>query len=73
VVVSLLLDHMLPSLLTEGLYEADGQQLDEVYTYASFLQSKMYARGVRCSDCHEQPQREAAPRRQRPVPPVPPA
>ena len=49
----LLLDHMLPSLLTEGLYEADGQQQDEVYTYASFLQSKMYARGVRCSDCHD--------------------
>jgi predicted CXXCH cytochrome family protein len=49
----LLLDYMLPSLLTEGLYEADGQQLDEVYTYASFLQSKMYARGVRCSDCHD--------------------
>jgi predicted CXXCH cytochrome family protein len=49
----LLLDHLLPSLLTEGLYEADGQQLDEVYTYASFLQSKMYARGVRCSDCHD--------------------
>jgi predicted CXXCH cytochrome family protein len=48
-----LLDYMLPSLLTEGLYEADGQQLDEVYTYASFLQSKMYARGVRCSDCHD--------------------
>jgi predicted CXXCH cytochrome family protein len=49
----LLLDHMLPSLLTEGLYHPDGQQLDEVYTYASFLQSRMYARGVRCSDCHD--------------------
>jgi predicted CXXCH cytochrome family protein len=49
----LLLDHSVPSLLTEGLYEADGQQLDEVYTYQSFLQSKMYARGVRCSDCHD--------------------
>ncbi len=48
-----LLDHMLPSLLTEGLYEADGQQLDEVYKYASFLQSKMYARGVTCRDCHD--------------------
>jgi len=48
-----LLDHMLPSLLTEGLYEADGQQLDEVYKYASFLQSKMYARGVACRDCHD--------------------
>lgn len=49
----LLLDYMVPSLLTEGLYEADGQQIDEVYTYASFLQSKMYARGVACSDCHD--------------------
>lgn len=49
----LLLDHMVPSLLTPGLYEADGQQLDEVYTYASFLQSKMYARNVKCSDCHD--------------------
>jgi tetratricopeptide (TPR) repeat protein len=48
-----LLDHMLPSLLDAGLYEADGQDLDEVYTYGSFLQSKMYARGVRCSDCHD--------------------
>ncbi len=49
----LLMDHMLPSLLTEGLYFPDGQQQDEVYTYASFLQSKMYARGVKCSDCHD--------------------
>ena len=48
-----LLDHMLPSLLDEGLYFADGQDLDEVYTYGAFLQSKMYARGVRCSDCHD--------------------
>ena len=48
-----LLDHMLPSLLSEGLYFADGQDLDEVYTYGSFLQSKMYARGVSCRDCHD--------------------
>ncbi|MCC2111492.1 MAG: tetratricopeptide repeat protein, partial [Hyphomicrobiales bacterium] len=27
--------------------------LDEVYVYGSFLQSKMYAEGVRCSDCHD--------------------
>jgi tetratricopeptide (TPR) repeat protein len=40
------------ALLDEGLYEADGQQLDEVYEYGSFLQSKMYAAGVTCSDCH---------------------
>ena len=69
----LLLDHMLPSLLTEGLYEADGQQQDEVYTYASFLQSKMYARGVRCSDCHDSHSAQAAAPGQRALPAVPPA
>ncbi|MDE0364802.1 MAG: multiheme c-type cytochrome [Gammaproteobacteria bacterium] len=47
------LDHYLPSLLEPGLYEADGQILDEVYVYGSFLQSRMYARGVTCGDCHE--------------------
>ena len=40
------------SLLRPGLYEADGQILDEVYVYGSFLQSKMYAKGVTCLDCH---------------------
>lgn len=41
------------ALLRDGLYHADGQILDEVYVYGSFLQSKMYDKGVRCSDCHE--------------------
>jgi tetratricopeptide (TPR) repeat protein len=27
--------------------------MDEVYEYASYKQSKMYKRGVLCSDCHE--------------------
>jgi len=35
------------------LYRADGQMLDEVYNYGSFKQSKMFAAGVTCSDCHE--------------------
>ena len=35
------------------MYFADGQIQDEVYVYGSFLQSKMYHRGVTCSDCHE--------------------
>jgi predicted CXXCH cytochrome family protein len=48
-----LLDVMLPSLLTEGLYFPDGQILEEVYVYGSFTQSKMYHRNVRCSDCHD--------------------
>ena len=42
-----------PALLEEGLYHADGQMQDEVYTYGSFLQSRMYRAGVTCSDCHD--------------------
>jgi predicted CXXCH cytochrome family protein len=41
------------ALLEPGLYHVDGQQRDEVYTYGSFLQSRMHARGVTCSDCHD--------------------
>jgi tetratricopeptide (TPR) repeat protein len=48
-----LLDDYLPAFLSETLYFADGQIQDEVYEYGSFLQSKMHARGVRCSDCHD--------------------
>jgi tetratricopeptide (TPR) repeat protein len=48
-----LLDHYLPSLLTAGLYHADGQQDDEVFVYGSYRQSRMYARGVGCTHCHE--------------------
>ncbi|MFV0515455.1 MAG: cytochrome c3 family protein [Jhaorihella sp.] len=40
-------------LLRSGRYHADGQILDEVYVYGSFLQSRMYARGVSCMNCHE--------------------
>jgi len=41
------------ALLSRGLYQADGQMLDEVYNYGSFKQSKMFAAGVTCSDCHD--------------------
>src|SRR6516165_2944080 len=41
------------SPLARGLYEADGQMREEVYNYGSFKQSKMFAAGVTCSDCHE--------------------
>ncbi|MCP5041684.1 MAG: hypothetical protein GY944_11705, partial [bacterium] len=41
------------SLLESDLYHADGQILDEVYVYGSFVQSAMYAAGVTCSDCHD--------------------
>lgn len=39
--------------LQEDLYFPDGQIKDEVYVYGSFIQSKMYSKGVVCSDCHE--------------------
>ncbi len=41
------------ALLRAGLFEDDGQMRDEVYNYQSFKQSKMYAAGVTCSDCHD--------------------
>ncbi len=41
------------ALLRPGAYHPDGQVLDEVYVYGSFLQSKMYAQGVGCMNCHE--------------------
>ncbi|MFT5483194.1 MAG: tetratricopeptide (TPR) repeat protein [Halieaceae bacterium] len=46
------LDKYRLALLTPELYHADGQILDEVYVYGSFLQSKMFAEGVVCTDCH---------------------
>jgi predicted CXXCH cytochrome family protein len=47
------LDQFAPATLREGLYQADGQIDGEVYEYGSFLQSRMHAAGVRCSDCHD--------------------
>jgi tetratricopeptide (TPR) repeat protein len=47
------LDHYLPSLLTPTLYHLDGQQQDEVFVWGSWLQSRMHAAGVTCSDCHD--------------------
>jgi predicted CXXCH cytochrome family protein len=47
------LDNYSPILLREGFYRADGQIEDEVFEYASFLQSRMHRAGVACVDCHE--------------------
>ena len=41
------------ALLEDRLYYPDGQIRDEVYEYGSFRQSKMFHRGVTCSDCHD--------------------
>jgi predicted CXXCH cytochrome family protein len=47
------MDYYVPHVLTDPFYYPDGQILDEVYVYGSFLQSKKYQRGVRCTDCHD--------------------
>ena len=47
------LDDFAPALLREDLYHADGQILDEVFVYGSFVQSRMYQAGVTCTDCHD--------------------
>jgi predicted CXXCH cytochrome family protein len=43
------------SLLDRQLFHVDGQMRDdeETYNYTPFKQSKMFARGVTCSDCHD--------------------
>lgn len=48
-----LLDTHRLALIEPDLYFPDGQILDEVYVYGSFLQSAMYQAGVQCSDCHD--------------------
>lgn len=47
------LNQFSPTFLTPDIYHADGQIKEEVYVYGSFLQSKMYAAGVNCLDCHD--------------------
>ncbi|WP_105101530.1 tetratricopeptide repeat protein [Microbulbifer pacificus] len=47
-----MLDHYLPMTLQNGPYYSDGQINEEVFVYGSFTQSKMYAMGVSCVDCH---------------------
>jgi Tfp pilus assembly protein PilF len=48
-----LLNYMIPQLIIPPVYHADGQILDEDYEYASFTQSKMFEKLVKCSDCHD--------------------
>ena len=40
-------------LLSQQVYHDDGQIRDEDYVYGSFIQSKMYHKGIRCTDCHD--------------------
>ena len=50
----LFLDHFRPVIPDEtDLFYEDGQVREEDYEYTSFLSSRMYALGVRCSHCHD--------------------
>lgn len=40
-------------LLAPHTYYCDGQIMDEDYVYGSFIQSKMFHKGIRCTDCHD--------------------
>jgi len=48
-----LADGFRAALIEPGLFWDDGQQRDEVYNFGPFLTSRMHARGVTCSDCHD--------------------
>jgi predicted CXXCH cytochrome family protein len=47
-----LLDKLIPQVISNEFYFADGQIQDEVYEYGSFAQSKMFHNNVQCSNCH---------------------
>ncbi len=46
-------ERYLLDLITSTNYHADGQVYNENFVYGSFLQSKMYQKGVVCSNCHD--------------------
>ena len=47
-----IMDNYIPQIPDTESFFADGQIDDEDYIYTSFLQSKMFSKGVKCSNCH---------------------
>jgi predicted CXXCH cytochrome family protein len=47
-----IMDNYIPEIPETENFHADGQVDDEDYIYTSFLQSKMFSKGVQCSNCH---------------------
>ena len=45
-------DQFMLQTINSEYYHADGQIKEEDYVFGSFVQSKMYAEGVKCADCH---------------------
>jgi tetratricopeptide (TPR) repeat protein/ssDNA-binding Zn-finger/Zn-ribbon topoisomerase 1 len=48
-----LADYKMVHLLDGNLYHDDGQIRDEVFEHGSFLQSKMFRKNIKCTDCHD--------------------
>ncbi len=48
-----LADHVVYEPMLAETYFVDGQIKDEVFELGSYLQSKMYSKGIRCTDCHD--------------------
>ena len=47
-----IMDNYIPQIPDTEYFHADGQVDDEDYIYTSFLQSKMFSKGIKCSNCH---------------------
>lgn len=47
-----IMDNYIPQIPDTENFYADGQINNEDYIYTSFLQSKMFSKGVKCSNCH---------------------
>lgn len=47
-----IMDDLIPQIISNEFYYADGQIREEDYEYGSFAQSKMFHKEVRCSNCH---------------------
>ena len=47
-----IMDDLIPQVIQNEMYFADGQIKEEDYEYGSFTQSKMFHQNVRCSSCH---------------------
>ena len=45
-------DQFMLQTITSEFYHPDGQIKEEDYVFGSFVQSKMFAKGVKCADCH---------------------
>ncbi len=47
-----ILQDMIPQVISNEFYFADGQIREEDYEYGSFAQNKMFHNNIRCSNCH---------------------